>query len=72
VKLRSNLIRDAIELTTGKVYAYQLLDAAGRLLQQGKVSAGYNRIELRTAPAGILLLRLQAENEVHSEKLIKQ
>jgi hypothetical protein len=72
VKLHSNLISDAIGLTTGKAYMYQLLDAAGRLLQQGKVSAGYSRIEVRGAPAGILLLRLQAENEVHSEKLIKQ
>ena len=72
VKLHSNLIGNAIELTTGKVYAYQLMDATGRLLQQGKVAVGYNRIDVYGAKRGVLLLRLQAENEVHSEKLIKQ
>lgn len=72
VKLHSNLIRDAIELTTGKVYAYTLLDETGRVLQQGRISAGYNKIEVYTARKGMLLLRLQSENEAHSEKLIKQ
>lgn len=72
IKLRSNLISNAIELTTGKGYAYQLLDETGRLLQQGKVSAGYNRIEVYGAKRGVILLRLQSENETHSEKLIKQ
>lgn len=72
IKLHSNLISNAIELTTGKAYAYLLMDATGRLIQQGKVSAGYNRISVFNAAKGALLLRLQAENEVHSEKLIKQ
>jgi len=72
IKLRSNLITDAIELTTGKVYAYMLMDETGRILQQGRISAGYNRIEVYAAKKGMLLLRLQSENEAHSEKLIKQ
>jgi hypothetical protein len=48
------------------------MDGTGRLIQQGRVSAGYNRIEVYAAQKGVLLLRLQAENETHSEKLIKQ
>ena len=72
IKLRSNLITDAIELSTGKGYAYMLMDETGRILQQGRISAGYNRIEVYAAKKGILLLRLQSENEAHSEKLIKQ
>ena len=72
IKLRTNLINNTIELTAGKEYAYSLMDQTGRLLQQGRVNAGLNRIDVYTTQKGVLLLRLQAENESHSEKLIKQ
>lgn len=72
IKLRSNLINNVIELTTGKEYAYTLMDQTGRLLQQGRINAGLNRIDVFTTQKGVLLLRLTAENESHSEKLIKQ
>jgi len=37
---------------------YQLLDEAGKLLQQGNLAANKNRIELNELPAGAYLLRV--------------
>lgn len=70
-KLQSNLVGNSIQLNNGKEYAYQLLDETGRLLQRGILPAGANRIDLRTTQKGLLLLRLQAGQESHCEKLIK-
>ena len=48
------------------------MDASGRLLQHGQLVAGTNRIDVHTAPKGLLLLRVQGDNESYTSKLIKQ
>lgn len=71
-KLQHTIVRNEINITTGKVYAYQLIDETGRLLQQGKLTVGFNQLDVRSTQRGMLFLRLQAGNEAWTEKLIKQ
>ncbi len=71
-RLLGNIITNAITLTTGNGYTYELLDPSGRSLQRGKLMEGINRIEVQSSHKGLLLLRVQGENQSWCEKLIKQ
>jgi hypothetical protein len=72
VKVISNMIADMIMVNTDQDYTYQLLDETGRLLQHGKLSTGANRVEVRNAQKGLLLLRVQGKSASFTYKLIKQ
>jgi hypothetical protein len=71
VKVLSNIINEEISVYAGKDYAYQLMDESGRLLQQGRLKAGNNRIDGIKPRKGLLILRVLATNEVFTFRLIK-
>jgi hypothetical protein len=72
VQIMNNIIASHIAVNTNKEFTYQLMDATGRLLQRGQLVAGTNRIDVHTAQKGLLLLRVQGDNESYTSKLIKQ
>jgi len=72
VQIMNNIITSHITVNTNKEFTYQLMDATGRLLQRGQLVAGTNRIDVHTAQKGLLLMRIQGENESFTSKLIKQ
>jgi hypothetical protein len=71
VKVLSNIISEEINVYAGKDYAYQLLDESGRLLQQGRLTPGNNRIGGLQARKGLLILRVAGNNEQFTFRLIK-
>jgi hypothetical protein len=71
VKVLSNIIREEINVYAGNDYAYLLMDESGRLLQQGRLKAGNNRIDGIKPRKGLLILRVLAANEVFTFRLIK-
>jgi hypothetical protein len=72
VQVMNNVISSHIAINANKDYSYQLMDGTGRLLQRGQLATGANRIDVHTAQKGLLLLRVQGDNESYTSKLIKQ
>ena len=71
VSIVSNIVSDHINVYSGNNYTYQLLDESGRLLQKGQFSAGNNRIDGLKPRKGLLILRVQGNNELYTFRLIK-
>lgn len=71
VKVLSNIIGDAINVYAGKDYTYQLFDESGRLLLQGQLRAGNNRIDGLKPRKGMLILRVAGNNELFTFRLVK-
>jgi len=70
-----NPVRDVAVLTLpGQgAYRYMITDVSGRMLQQGQVAPGNNRIGMEALPAGVYILRLQgSEGSVLTRKLLRQ
>lgn len=72
VRVMNNVVSSYIAVNTDKDYVYQVLDATGRMLQQGKLVAGANRIDVHNAQNGLLLLRVQGGSATYTMKLMKQ
>jgi hypothetical protein len=72
VKVMHNVVNNYIAVNTNQDYVYQLLDATGRMLQQGKLVTGANRIDVYSAPKGLLILRVQDGSASYTMKLMKQ
>ncbi|MFT3825544.1 MAG: zinc-dependent metalloprotease [Chitinophagaceae bacterium] len=72
ITINNTLVTDLITVNADKAYQYQLLDGTGRLLQQGKLTSGINRLSTNTVSKGLLLLHVQSGNESQTWKLIKQ
>jgi hypothetical protein len=71
VKVLGNIIDEQINVYAGKDYAYQLFDESGRMLQQGQLRAGNNRIDGLKPRKGLLILRVTGNNELYTLRLIK-
>lgn len=71
VKILGNIIGDAINVYAGNDYSYQLLDESGRLLEKGLLRKGNNRIDGIKPRKGLLIMRVQGDNEVFTFRLIK-
>lgn len=69
--LHNQIILDKITITATEEAFFQLFDANGSILQQGRIINGTNQLYLKTFKAGLLFLRLQSNNEVVTYKLIK-
>jgi hypothetical protein len=72
LKVLNSIVTSYISIQADKDYSYQLLDETGRLLQSGRLRTGINTLQAATAHKGLLLLRVQANNETSTFKLIKQ
>jgi hypothetical protein len=65
-------VLNSIQVFVSDKAHYQLFDEAGRLIQQGRLSAGVSNIVVNSSAKGLLLLRLQTSNLAKTYKLIKQ
>ncbi len=54
------------------LHTYQLFDTGGRMLIKGTLINGMNKIDLKTAPKGILLMHISNGINNWTERLIKQ
>ena len=72
VELMGNVIRNTAVINVAGNYAYDLLDAAGRLCQRGKLSNGYNNISVTSANQGLMVLKVYNESEQVLFKVIRQ
>lgn len=72
IDLLGTVVKSHVLLNTQKSFSYQLLDESGRLLQNGTLQAGTNRIEIKTLKKGLLLLRVQDGTEAFTYKLIRE
>jgi hypothetical protein len=60
----------SIELNSSGDYSYRLYDISGRLLTQGNLSKGHNRIQANPASDGVLVLQWYGESGSGSQKII--
>jgi hypothetical protein len=68
----NTMVANSIVVNADKESNYQVLDGTGRLLQRGKLVSGTNNIDITTAQKGLILLRVQAEQQTTTWKLVKQ
>lgn len=72
VRIMSTMVTNSMIVNADKECNYQVLDGTGRLLQRGKLATGTNNIDITTAQKGLILLRIQRDQETTTWKLIKQ
>jgi hypothetical protein len=72
MEVLTRTITNSIQVQVSDKAFYQLFDEAGRLVQQGRITAGISHIAVNRSSKGLLLLRLQTANLVKTYKLIKQ
>lgn len=72
IDVASHIIYDDIRLNVAKNFSYQLFDETGRLLQQGVLNKGNNRIPTFKVNTGLLFLVLRHKNEIFNERFIKR
>lgn len=72
VRVMSTMVSNSVIVNADKECKYQVLDGTGRLLQRGQLVSGTNNIDITTAQKGLILLRIQADAEITTWKLIKQ
>jgi hypothetical protein len=71
-QLLNNFATGTVQVNSTGQYNYQLFTENGQLVQSGTLQPGYNNISLRTGAKGLLLMRIFAENQYWSEKLVRQ
>jgi Secretion system C-terminal sorting domain len=67
----STMVHDDVTVNATQNYTYQLADISGRIIQNGKGSAGTNTININTSPNGIYLIRLFSNNQRLIERIVK-
>lgn len=72
VQLISNMCYENIYCVVKGMHTYQLFDTGGRMLIKGTLINGMNKIDLTTAPKGILFLHISNDINNWTERLIKQ
>ncbi|HEX6428262.1 MAG TPA: zinc-dependent metalloprotease [Niastella sp.] len=72
VRVMNTMVTNSIVVNTDKECNYQVLDGTGRLLQRGQMISGTNNIDITTAQKGLILLRIQGQQETITWKLVKQ
>ena len=53
-------------------YRYRLFDNSGRALATGSGNIGFNRIDMSRYPSGLYIIQIQVNNELYSERIVKQ
>jgi hypothetical protein len=72
VMLMGNIINGSALINVSGIYNYDLLDETGRLFQHGKLSDGYNRVDINNMKKGLMLLKIYSKTEQVLFKVIKQ
>jgi hypothetical protein len=72
VSVVSSMVNGQVQVISSGEYAYQLVDATGRLLGSGKLTTGSNVIPLNVYYTGVILLKVFNNKEQFHFRLIKQ
>lgn len=72
VELMGNMIRNTALINVSGNYNYDLMDAGGRVLQRGRLTDGFNNVQVNAPNRGLLLLKVYNANEQTLFKLMKE
>lgn len=68
----STLFTNQLSINASGNFKYRLIDMNGRMLSSGNGFAGLNKIEMSNKASGMYFLQLINENEIKTERIIKQ
>lgn len=69
----SNLLdNNTVHVSSPGNFDYAVMDMNGKMMTRGRVVAGNNSIELRSAVAGMYIIRFDGNNQQWTEKLIRR
>lgn len=72
VFVENNIVNNEIVVSSNQAYQFQLLDERGKLLQQGPVVQGKNRLPVYNLQNGLLFLRVFNQSGSYLFKIVKQ
>ncbi len=72
VSIATNLVKTSVKVQSKGEYAYQVIDATGRLLSKGRITTGTNDVSLNTLTTGVLILKVFNQTDQFHFRLIKQ
>jgi hypothetical protein len=70
--LISTLVSQTIRVNAPDNYRYRLIDLNGRVLSSGTGLSGINDINIMNQPGGMYLLQILSNNELFTQRIIKQ
>jgi hypothetical protein len=68
----STLVQNDITVNASVNFQYRLSDGNGKMITSGTASKGINKINISNQPGGLYILSCYSNNEVQSERIIKQ
>ncbi len=68
----STFVTSQVIVNAYENYQFKLMDANGRILQIGNGTKGINSLDVSNKPAGMYILQLYNNNQIHTERIIKQ
>lgn len=68
----STLVSESIAVNASENFSYRLADMNGRILATGSGLRGMNRINMMNKPGGMYLLQIISNNQLTTERIIKQ
>lgn len=68
----STLVTSQISIQASNDYRYVLLDSRGTQLERGVGRTGFNQLATNRYPSGVYLLRLESDQQVITERIVKQ
>ncbi len=72
VRVLNSVVKEEIKLISSADCEYQLMLSNGQLVAEGKINKGLNQIRIPNNVKGLLLLRFVYQNEIWTEKILKQ
>ena len=68
----STLVQNEITVNASDNYQYRLSDANGRVIATGNAIKGINKLNINSQPGGLYIISLYNNNQVQTERIIKQ
>ena len=68
----STLVQNEITVNASENYQYRLSDGNGRIIATGNANKGINKLNLSNQPGGLYIISLYNNNQVQTERIIKQ
>ncbi|HKP31418.1 MAG TPA: hypothetical protein VJT83_01775, partial [Chitinophagaceae bacterium] len=68
----NTLVKNEVKINSTGTFNYAVIQPNGQVLASGKLSMGFNKINLNKALNGLLLLRITTAEGQFTEKLLKQ
>lgn len=68
----STLVQNEIAVNAGENYQYKISDANGRAVASGNAGKGINKIAINNQPNGLYIISLISNNQIQTERIIKQ